>query len=751
MLHSEKLALYQGALSKELKTAIHQTKVYFKVPDLEVYALDEQNIALKVNLTVSIPSKGTVNGTDIRTQEPLLIKFNLAEYPEKAPHVMSDRTDFPKKFLSHLYYSPQGEPATLCLVRNSLDEWFASKKLEDLYLVAEQWFYKAAIGKLNIDGNEFDPTRLESYNGNHIYKYEILRDIVLNDERFIPELPMAILLSCNLNEKRLTYKSISAIPLIAVEKTKDLINQINHKARQEKTLAGPMLSILTWSDDDTLDQHYNTDLPRNFGSLKTFLAQKGIDILKVLSAYGKFDLQVKQGIPIIYAAKRPTKMIGYDGNLEFFNFTVLTPPSGIKKLKDDALVLFQSHLEPFSQELAKKLSGEQRSAATLYIGAGSLGSKMVLHDARTGKIEIGIVDNDTVLQHNLVRHALFQNSIGKNKAEALVEQIQQFYQLDSTKDLQAYPLQISKISEEEITKYKWAIDSTASQLVLNNLTKRTLKAGINITRVEIVDSGKLGLLYIEGEKRNPRIDDLVAFAYYKATKNKHLEAWRRSDAASEVNTLDIGLGCSSTTTVMPDDFISNHASVFSSLLAAESDRENIKEKGLIFLNSINGKGALMQASTAHYLIEKFDCLPCQAKSGWEVRFAAGVCEKVLKQCQKLAPNETGGILIGLCNYKTKTIHVFEATSQSKLSEGTPTSYRRNIDGLPQYVNQIKEQTGEVIGYVGEWHTHPMQLERLSGIDIETIRKLNKINIKIPIPTLSLVVTKDKILPFVFEN
>lgn len=59
-------------------------------------------------------------------------------------------------------------------------------------------------------------------------------------------------------------------------------------------------------------------------------------------------------------------------------------------------------------------------------------------------------------------------------------------------------------------------------------------------------------------------------------------------------------------------------------------------------------------------------------------------------------------------------------------------------------------TGRVIGYVGEWHTHPMNLESLSGRDEETIKELREINRKTPIPTCAIIVTPKKILPFVFE-
>lgn len=53
------------------------------------------------------------------------------------------------------------------------------------------------------------------------------------------------------------------------------------------------------------------------------------------------------------------------------------------------------------------------------------------------------------------------------------------------------------------------------------------------------------------------------------------------------------------------------------------------------------------------------------------------------------------------------------------------------------------KTGEVIGYIGECHTHPMDLETLSGTDLNTIELLKEINKKTPIPTCAIIITQTK--------
>jgi hypothetical protein len=125
-------------------------------------------------------------------------------------------------------------------------------------------------------------------------------------------------------------------------------------------------------------------------------------------------------------------------------------------------------------------------------------------------------------------------------------------------------------------------------------------------------------------------------------------------------------------------------------------------------------------------------------------------QQLLNQCKKFGKKETGGVLIGVANYKTKVIHVFEIVPEPKGSVGTQVAFTRGITGLPELVNEVKYNTGEIIGYIGEWHTHPMNLESLSGQDMQTIGQLQTINRKTPIPTCAVIVTPSKVIPFVYD-
>lgn len=399
--------------------------------------------------------------------------------------------------------------------------------------------------------------------------------------------------------------------------------------------------------------------------------------------------------------------------------------------------------------MARTLTNEDRSTSTIFVGAGSLGSKIIMHDARSGKRKITVIDDDKFLEHNLARHVLYEDEISSNKASSIVKKITSLYKCDDTSGYTSITSNVVNVEPEKFENHSWMVDTSASRLVHNEIVNRVFPQNLTIARCELVDEGSMGLLYIEGTNRNPRIDDLMHLTHYMAIKNPLIQKWRRADESRQLTTLEIGQGCSSSTTVMPDDTISFHASLFSKVLYQNQDRRTIKNKGFLF-RSVLVDGPVPQTKTEYDIVDPFEVYPCVAGSGWQVRLMSGLTKSLISNCKQKGRIETGGCLLGVANYKTKTIHCFQVIVEPKGSHGSYVNFVRGIGGLPEMVDCIKAVTGQVIGYVGEWHSHPMELERLSSTDMETVSLLQKYNRRVPIPTLSLIVTNNKILPFVFE-
>ena len=162
------------------------------------------------------------------------------------------------------------------------------------------------------------------------------------------------------------------------------------------------------------------------------------------------------------------------------------------------------------------------------------------------------------------------------------------------------------------------------------------------------------------------------------------------------------------------------------------------------------KNHLPKISNEYVEVNPFEIYECGNNSGWTVRMFSGLSNRLLNLCSQYGRKETGGVLVGVANYKTKVVHLFDIIEQPIDSNGSPVAFTRGIVGLPKQIDEIKLKTGEVIGYIGEWHTHPMNLETLSGTDLNTIELLKEINKKTPIPTCAIIITQTKILPFIYE-
>lgn len=764
MLFSQDLDKYTGKLSPSIKEAIIEIEHFMQISIIDILKYDAFNIAIPLNIHVNLPSKGTHENIDIRNIEPILLLLSLKNYPTTAPKIKSDRKDFPYTILSHLYVVSKNVAPTLCLVRENINEWFANRRIIDLISVAKQWFSKAANGLLSEDADEFEPVRLEGYRGYSIYNYHKLYNLVNENKIYTNEFnksPFTYQLYST-KQKNTRYPTFKRFDIEITPKNFDglykIVAEFNIKSIKGKNnpndIEFPLFGLLLWSNLPHVVNSYSTLLPKTFSELEAFANEYSISIKKPITEYINKKLVVNNltsFIPVIIALKRPKKLIGFEAELEFFHFVINVSQNSIIEnyITPKTEVFFQAHREPISSSLAQKLSLSKNQDKTVFIGAGALGSKLLFHYARRGNFNLKAIDNDKFSPHNIVRHDLFMESSGVNKAKAVIEKIKSF--LDDNSSLEFYDGNIFNYDKNLLKGFKWLIDTSASLNVQNWLVNSKLNEIPNRARTEIAYKGNLGFLYIEGQNQNPRIDDLVNYVYFLGIKDRIISDWlieeNKKKEGNDYDIVDIGIGCNSPTVIMSNDSMSFHASIFSKILNNVHDRKSIESNGLLNISYISDDG--FNVNSENLLIPKLNVFECCNNSGWEIRIVDSVLEKMKHEAAKYKRYETGGIFIGICNYKTKTIHVFDTILAPKDSKRSTVYFYRGIEKLPEQVKQIKEITGGMIGYIGEWHTHPMGLDSLSGVDLEAVEKLKPLNDRYPIPTFISVLSKEKFLPFVF--
>ncbi|WP_426480181.1 ThiF family adenylyltransferase [Chryseobacterium sp. R2ACT005] len=719
---------------------------------LDILDWGNKRIAIPLNISVNLPNLGTFNGIDIRENEPILLVIDEANYPEKCPVIYTDRLDFPKDELAHLYIATNGRPPAICYVRENPNEWYANKRIEDVIIRINNWFRDAAIGELTEDGEQYEPMRLEGYYSTIIYDYDLIMKEIIENNPFpvTTEFSVAQFEQVLQNDRR-TYKLIKKTTPENIQPIIQEIRENQDKQKNDTTKRELSLAFFLWNNENTINSNYAINLPTNWEDFKTFCHNYGIkcDVLMELIIDAPF-----REFPVIVGIRRPKPIIGYSADIELLNFEFVISKEDIcdGKIINNFHINILSHNQPLSIAQSEKISGTKiELSRAVVFGCGALGSKVVMHFARSGITNLSLLDPDSISSHNLVRHSLFADSIGKNKAAALKEKIKEIYPNESLQTLSSTSFKEGLIDQEETFKpYEWLFDFTASEAFFNKLSVIKSVGVCQVASASISDFGNLGILYKEGQNRNPRIDDMQAFLYSSALTNPKISEWLIGENTTQSNSnliVRVGIGCNSETTVLSDEKVSSHSSYFAGALKKEI--ANKSDEGKIFLNIISDSEDYM-VETQNIIVEPFKVFKA-VNNNWTLRFKNGILENIKMQSTKAKDNEIGGVFIGICNYKTKTFFITDLLKAPKDSKGDHLNFFRGFKDLAQEIAHINKKTGGQIGYIGEWHSHPHGPDNLSPIDMQCVKEYKEeLNgLKTPLPVLLSIITPSGFYPYIF--
>ena len=758
-LFSESLPEFSGKIeNSQLADSILGLRQLVGRRKLRFYQWGEDAIALSVRIPVDLPPLGNFDGIDIRAREPVLIKIDPKNYPGIPPMVFPDRLDFPKNRLAHLYVAKKGYPPGMCLVRGEISEWYSNKRLKDLIIRAGNWLRDAATGELTEDGEQFDPIRLEGYVGIMIYDYDQVVAVVNARKSFLEGTNYAIALFERIDAgKGIAFKLNRIVTSENLESSIQGLKKEREKSDNATSKKNFHFGYIVWSDQDDSHSKYSVHFPDDWNSFKEFCAGYGIAVSHLEKQIAENDQNIFVSIPVVAAIRRPKKLIGFSSDLELINFTIKvdTADAEAGAIINNVPVRFYKHGQPLSREKAKQISGSQVDLGkyALVAGCGALGSKVVLHFARSGATNYILTDPDELSPHNLVRHSLLGNAEGLGKADALKKEINAIFPNETMPLLLAAKNSGKGFLEPELSKFfGWILDFTASNAFAQTLVRTAFETLPRMVKASISDFGNLGLVYFEGKERNPRIDDLQAMLYAQYETDPYIAEWMGREAdASEQNNLSItvGVGCNSETTVLADDVVSLHAAYAAGVIKAESQHEQARE-GKIYLNQIRQEP--FYANVPRLIkVPPMVVLTAINDPSWQIRMKPGILETIKSEMGLAMPSETGGVFVGCANYKTKTIHVTNLIKAPADSAANEICFFRGAAGLSDTIREINQSTGNQLGYIGEWHTHPFGPNHMSSTDAATIRKFkNEFNdLPTPLPVFMMIVTPTHVLSYVY--
>lgn len=670
-----------------------------------------------------------VSSTGVRSCESVYFRFP-ADYPQKAPAIRL-RRDFPRN-LPHINPGKANDLVAPCVYDGSLDDLLhLGRGLTEILEQVQSWLAKAASNSLINPNQGWEPIRYDEVNRLISYEHSELCKLVTRAAG------NAFLLANGMESEVLARYSIDDF----TPKTLDGY-YAEYVANSEKKIGAYLASIrpllFCWPDESAVVSEY---LPETITNLDELVERS-----RTYGTYERFWQPIQSlwgllggkastvDVIVVHCVRRPYPLINQQTNLELLGYRVRAAySSSTGFLNMNAPVEPIGHTHAVGPDLLRRLSGStpgpSKFESIIQIGCGSLGSKIALHLARAGHGPFTLIDDKYMSEHNLARHSLTR--VNGNKAELLKKDLDvlKIKAGASTKSLQGY---LEKKKDRLFVRNNLVIDSTASICVKETLA--SLPPAQNNSRVVhtgLYSEGRLGFITIEGQDRNPRIDDLHAALCDSAIDSEVTSKFLMgSDKGFQRQ--QIGQGCGSFTMVMPDTTLSLHAAAMAERVRRALEG-NIRDDGEILLGYIDGSGISLQWSTTTLGRTRRVKLDNQ---DWELRILAPAYTSMVQEAERWPYTETGGVLIGHLSLARKCAIVTRVLEPPSDSERSHSCFMLGIEGLTGRIQNIAKSSG--LSYLGTWHSH-LCGSSPSQTDTNTLKKISEL--KLGIPSFNLILAE----------
>lgn len=345
-------------------------------------------------------------------------------------------------------------------------------------------------------------------------------------------------------------------------------------------------------------------------------------------------------------------------------------------------------------EAARKQSSlGSAGPAGVLVGAGALGSALANLWGRSGWGEWTVIDNDHVKPHNLVRHTAFSSHIGWPKPD-VISALHQAAVGTATKmaGLVADALKFDRNGVlETLQRGQIIVDATAA-IEFPRLASQTEQIGRTISTF-VSPNGNDAVLMAEDEGRAVRLRTIEAQYYREIIRND----WGRHHLDSDLPKYWSGRGCRDISVALPYSRVLAHASTLAEqVIEAISRREATLH--------------VWQRNPRNASVTCVD-IPVQGEQSVQLNeltafYDAGLLAHLTRLRNENLPRETGGVLLGYFDFNVKAVVIVDALAAPPDSFGSVASFERGVVGLKDVVDEASRRTAGIVGYIGEWHSHP---------------------------------------------
>jgi Prokaryotic E2 family A/Prokaryotic homologs of the JAB domain/ThiF family len=644
-----------------------------------------------VDLDIQRPQL-TVN--DIRHVERVAVILQADD--DNYPEVLALRSGFPR--VPHLNLRKDEFPRSLCLYDQSWDEvrarWTASAFIERI----RQWLADTATGTLHREDQPLEPMLFATG-----YRLVIPAELVKVNGETADKLDVALVPT---GEHRGTF--IAGKP---------------HPPRQE---GDPLRFIASMFVADARQHGAIRHTPRNLGELGDFVKGKTFDLLAELRKRVKrwkddgcleaaliiviaFPLQREHGLDAeitdLWAFLTMRSVLEVGKSLGVWDeswiknkreVALLICPDESRRGSDVELDVIRPHFS-FSRVSAAKASGtEPVLCKTVAVGAGALGSQVIMNLVRGGFGTWAVIDEDELMPHNLARHSLPPGCVGAPKAIAVAGMINAYYEEKSP--TQAVVANILRPGEQKqaietaLSVAELILDFAASIPVARHIARHIESAAKRLSLFLNPCGSDLVCL---GEDRERTVSlDCLELQYYRAVIRDERLSGHLSANPSRVR---YARSCRDVSFSLPTHLVSLHGAIGAHTVRLASATEEAIIK--VWRSDPVTCAVTAVDVPAH-------CVQRAVIGDWTLIIDDWLLQQLSELRLAKLPNETGGVLIGAYDLPSKTVYVVDTIASPPDSEEWPTLYIRGSEGLRAKVSEITDMTAGQLEYVGEWHSHP---------------------------------------------
>lgn len=383
---------------------------------------------------------------------------------------------------------------------------------------------------------------------------------------------------------------------------------------------------------------------------------------------------------------------------------------------------------------ARDISGITEDASDfngILAGVGALGSALADMWVRQGWGRWTFVDADRVMPHNLSRHIALDTQIGHPKASVMREFAQLIFPNEP-----APAAIVSSISdrsecvETAMANAQLVVDVTTTIEAPRELAR--LPNGPRTVSLFVTPSGLSSVMLLEDRQRTTRLDALEG-QYYRALLRSE---WGATHLENHLGDRWVGGSCRDISVRMSIECIYSHAGNLSRQLRQSVLRDQAR---ICVWAYDDASGAIS--------VHEVPVSPVHTtrSNEWTIIYDSAFLQ-TLKQMRSAAlPNETGGSLVGVTDFQAKTIVIVDAIPAPLDSDASPSHFKRGEEGQFEALENVRERTAGIVGYLGEWHSHPHGYTAQPSEDdrrlLDTLHRKMRVE---GLPAVMLIVANDDV-------